>query len=647
MSADSKKRLVAGTLCVPLLAVMSSYLGSVAFAAIVWRGKPPFRVMPHTVYQYLSEYGFIKELRLPFLVGIGIPTLLTLAAVGALLFYRKRPTLHGDGRWATMTELKKAKMVNGDGIVLGELNGKIITAHPEHHIEGQAPTGGGKGISIVIPNLLTWNGSVVVNDIKGENFDMTSRFREACGHKVFVFNPSDAKRRTHRWNPFFYVNPDPDLRGKGLQRIAAMLWPPEEDKGEPFKPGARGLFTTIALWHLENGLEPTLAKVATFGATMDEKAIKEKITAQHGSEGEFSASIVTGFAEFFNLPDKFRESVRGEFNLGLEVITKDPLLQAATGGNDFDAREFRNEPVSLYVVTPGPDLGRLRKILSLLFQQIAAENTEVEFKLDPLHRNQLAFMMDEFSSLGDVAAVVDPIAYYRSYGIKLITIYQSQSQVEGIYGESRAATFSENHKTKVVFQPATMSEAKRISEELPKTTSYSISTSGRKMERKSISHSEAARPLMLPDEVKLLPEEDLIIFAQGMPPVRIKKLRYFENKLMVHRLKSISPTLAALGRKLPSQDDYKAARRNGELAIVVPALRVPEREFGTSPLPWKPEPEATPVFRSPTADDVGKLAEMSIGDFKVGGELLAPPPPESTPEERKAYADEMLSKIFD
>lgn len=636
------KRKIGIALLFPVLGVVSSTLAGLIFVVWNWRSLP-FVPTPLTIFKYWQQFGHAEELRLSFMVSAGVPLALCTVIFLALLLNKPRATLYGEGRWARLPELAKASMVEqGEGLVIGEFQGKVITSHPEHHVELKAPTGSGKGISVVIPNLLLWNGSVVVNDIKGENFEMTSAYRAAAGHEVFVFNPANSERRTHRWNPFTYVNPDPMLRNKGIQRIAAMLWDPAEDEGEPWKPGARDLFTTIALWHLENDLDLTLPKLASFGAVMEEDDIKQAVSAREAAGNPYPSAVTEGFIRYFTKPDKYRESVRGEFNKGLEIVTSDPLVSLALSGNDFDIREFRKRRMSLYVVTPGPDLGRLRPLLNLLWQQIGAENTETEFRQDASNKYQLMFLNDEFTSLGDVAQVVDPIAYYRSYGIKLVTIYQSASQMEGIYGEHRSATFRENHKTRICYTPSTKEEAKRISEELPATTSYSKSKSGRKMERKTHSENEAARALLLPDEVALLPQDEVLVFAPGIYPARIKKLIYFERKEFYSRLQSVSPILAR--KKKPGREDYDAARQAGELKIEVHPLPLPGAEAPKASA-WAKK--GAPVFKEATVADIESLASRPLEDFRINGEALPTGPAvDASPEEKREYAARLLSSMF-
>ncbi|MCU1124910.1 type IV secretory system conjugative DNA transfer family protein [Stenotrophomonas maltophilia] len=638
------KRWFGIALLIPFLALATCWIAGFAFVLWNWR-ELAFMPTPLTYFQYLEKFWHARELRLSFVVSGGAPALLSLILITAALLYRPRPTLYGDGRWANLSELEEAEMIEQpQGVPLGMFKGKVITSHPEHHVELKAATGTGKGVSLVIPTLLLWKGSVVVNDIKGENFELTSKYRQSRGHKVFVFNPSDKERRTHRWNPFEYVDRDVMLRNKGIGRIAAMFWNPAEDEGEPWKPGARDLFLTASLWHLENGLELTLPNVARFGAMMDEEAIKKAVKAREAAGEPYPENVVEGFVKFFSKPDKYRESVRGEFNTGMEIVTNDPLVSLALSGNDFNLRRFRKDKMALYVVTPGPDLGRLRPLLNLMWQQIAAENTETEFAQDPECKHQLMLLNDEFTSLGDVSEVVDPISYYRSYGVKLVTIYQTQSQIVGVYGESRASTFRDNHKTRVVYTPTSKEEAKLISEELPTTTSYSKSESGRKLERKTHSKNEAARALMIPDEVRLLPSSEAIIFFPGYYPARIKRLTYFERKELYSRLQSVSPILARKRIFKPNRKDYNKARQAGELRIAVAPLDLP-----AAPTPkasgWASQSTAT--FRPATAADLATLGQRPANEIRINGkELPALAALNASPQEKRAHAASLVSMMF-
>ncbi|MCV5675558.1 type IV secretory system conjugative DNA transfer family protein, partial [Escherichia coli] len=85
------------------------------------------------------------------------------------------------------------------------------------HVLMAAPTRSGKGVSIVVPNLLLWRDSVVVLDIKQENWDITSGFRSRHGQDCFLLNLAPRDYRSHRWNPLFYISDDPNFRINDIQ----------------------------------------------------------------------------------------------------------------------------------------------------------------------------------------------------------------------------------------------------------------------------------------------------------------------------------------------------------------------------------------------------------------------------------------------
>ena len=214
----------------------------------------------------------------------------------------------------------------------------------------------------------------------------------------------------------------------------------------------------------------------------------------------------------------------------------------------------------------------------------------------------------------------------------------------GVYGESRASTFRDNHKTRVVYTPTSKEEAKLISDELPTTTSYSKSESGRKLERKTYSKNEAPRALLIPDEVRLFPSTEAIIFFPGYYPARIKRLTYFERKELYSRLQSVSPILAKKRIFKPNRKDYNKARQAGELRITVAPLDLP-----AAPAPkassWAAQSGAT--FRPATAADLATLGYRPLNEVRVNGkELPALAAMNATPEQKRAHAASLVNAIF-
>jgi hypothetical protein len=170
--------------------------------------------MPAFVWYYRGDPQVIRAMA-GGLIGGG----LLLGGLIYALLARAAP-LHGAARFATEREIKRHGFRARYGIVLGRRRGRFLTFSGSEHVMVEAPTRSGKGVGIVIPNLLTWAGSVVVLDVKRENYDASAGFRAHYGQAVYLFNPTDREGRTARYNPLAYIDRrDPDDVIIELQKI--------------------------------------------------------------------------------------------------------------------------------------------------------------------------------------------------------------------------------------------------------------------------------------------------------------------------------------------------------------------------------------------------------------------------------------------
>lgn len=145
-----------------------------------------------TYYRYVSAMGlpevapYVTKIKLAGAFGFGLPGIVW--AIGMVLLVKpKQKALHGDARFAGAADLSKHGLFkpSPNGIVVGKFNGKLVRLSGQQFVILAAPTRSGKGVGVVIPNLLEYQESVVVLDIKQENFDLTSGWRASQGHEVF------------------------------------------------------------------------------------------------------------------------------------------------------------------------------------------------------------------------------------------------------------------------------------------------------------------------------------------------------------------------------------------------------------------------------------------------------------------------------
>ncbi|RZA27600.1 MAG: type IV secretory system conjugative DNA transfer family protein, partial [Proteobacteria bacterium] len=212
-----------------------------------------------TYFEYLRALDmaqlrpYVGKIKVAGFIGFGLPMLLWIGAL-VLVLKPARQSMHGDARFAHGGDLEKHGLFkkSDNGIVVGKFNGKLVRLSGQQFVILAAPTRSGKGVGVVIPNLLDYQESMVVLDIKQENFDLTSGWRASQGQEIYLFNPFAEDRRTHRWNPLSYVAQDPAFRISDLQSIAAMLYPDGSDDQKFWVSQARNAFTAFALFLFEN-----------------------------------------------------------------------------------------------------------------------------------------------------------------------------------------------------------------------------------------------------------------------------------------------------------------------------------------------------------------------------------------------------------
>jgi type IV secretion system protein VirD4 len=221
---------------------------------------------PLTLYQYWYYYG-THEAVMNWLYASAGASLFVMLAPFALLFRAREKSLFGDARFATVREIKKAGLFGEKGIIVGRLGNwmmgyRYLIFPGAQHAIISAPTRSGKGVGIVIPNLLNWRDSVVVLDIKQENWDITSGFRRKHGQACYLFNPAATDYRTHRYNPLAYISEDPNFRIDDTQKIASMLFPDQPGTDVIWTATPRTLFLGIVLLLIETpGKQVTLGQV--------------------------------------------------------------------------------------------------------------------------------------------------------------------------------------------------------------------------------------------------------------------------------------------------------------------------------------------------------------------------------------------------
>jgi type IV secretion system protein VirD4 len=513
-----------------------------------------------TYKQYLNALSvpqwapYAPKIRLAGYIGFGVCG--ALWVVSALLLLRpQKKSLHGDARFASASDLAGKGMFKsgGTGIIVGKFGGKIVRLPGQQFAILAAPTRSGKGVGIVVPNLLDYEESVVVLDIKQENFDLTSGWRARQGQEVYLFNPFAEDRRTHRWNPLTYVSADPAFRVSDLMSIAAMLYPDGSEDQRFWISQARNAFIAFALYLFENNDDerrsgfPATSGAPTMGAIYrlssgdgtDLKAYLKGLAARPF----LSANARSAFSNMLSQADETFASIMGTFKEPLNAWIN-PVLDAATSADDFLLTDLRKKKMTIYIGIQPNKLAESRLIVNLFFSQIINLNTKELPGSSPELKYQCLLLMDEFTAIGRVDIIASAVAYMAGYNIRLLPIIQSMAQLDATYGKDVSRTIITNHALQILYAPREQQDANDYSEMLGYTTVRRKNvTKGRET---SHSVSEERRALMLPQELKAMGAEAQVFLYEGIAnPVKCEKIRYYTDRYFTSRLlqKVIAPSL--------------------------------------------------------------------------------------------------------
>ena len=551
---STHKKLLISILLLVIFITIGCYLSGFILIKWLFLKKTPLGLFTYFQYIKVSDLPELVKyttiIRYSGYLGFGTSFLIWLT-ITFLLFKTSEQSLHGEARFADASDLTKAKFFKStdDSIIVGKYNGRLLNYSGQQFAILAAPTRSGKGVGIVIPNLLNYQGSVVVLDIKQENFNLTSGYRQnQLKQEIYLFNPFTEDGRTHRWNPFTYVSSDKHQRVSDLMSIAAMLYPDGDSKDKFWVAQARNAFLAFSLYlfderifykkenkdNIPQNTEPacSLGKLYQL-ASGDGTELKDFFTRL--SQKDFiSEACKTAFSGLISQEKETFGSIMGTFKEPLNPWAN-PIVDKATSGDDFLLTDVRKKKMTIYIGILPNKLAESRIIINLFFSQLINQNTKELPQDNADLKYQCLLLMDEFTSIGKVDIIAHSVSYMAGYNIRLFPIIQSVAQLDAVYGKEFARTIMTNHALQIIYTPREQQDANEYSEMLGYTTIKKHSVS-RGRER-SVSESDERRALMLPQELKAMPQYEEIIIYEGMPhPAKVSKIRYYEDKIFSSRL---------------------------------------------------------------------------------------------------------------
>ncbi|CAN7646114.1 type IV secretory system conjugative DNA transfer family protein [Phenylobacterium sp. LjRoot225] len=560
--------------------------------------------------------------------GLGSAAFILVLGLTAVL--RVRRPLHGAARWANEGEIRREGMRAKHGIILGRKGAGYLVFGGAEHVMLYAPTRTGKGVGVVIPNLLNWADSVVVLDIKKENWEATAGFRAKHCQNVVMFDPLDPEGRTARYNPLAYIDRSNPVEALDeLQKLATMLFPAPE-KGDPFwSEASRTGFVGVGAYVAQTPDLPfTIGEIYRQLTSGNPKTrFPALMEARSKGTGALSAGCVNALNDFCSASDNtfagIKQTITSRMNLWLN-----PRVDAATSASDFDLRELRSKRTSVYLGVTPDNMARVAPLYNLFFQQLVDLNTR-ELPAAGRHAVQVLVLLDEFARIGHASVIAKGFSYVAGYGLRLLPVIQSPSQLRAEYGPDVAEEIMTNCGVEVVFTPKELKVAQDLSERLGYYT-YEARSKSRPTfvggGKRTTTESDQRRALMLPQELMQMSKDALIVLRGGIAPIQASKIYFFKSRDFTRRI-CAPPVISALPAIAALPSEQSNASRLETMAADLAALT---RSVG--------EIHARIITRPLTVSEAAGETDLDLDSLTLDVDVLdADELPDGTSEEQSEH----------
>ncbi len=461
-------------------------------------------------------------------LGSMVPALL---AAGLVTYIGLKPTSSplGDAAFQDMASLRRAKWFRKQGHIFGRVGRNILRTKDDRHHLIIGPTRSGKGAGYVIPNALMHEGSMIVTDLKGEVFKATAGYRRQTGSQVFLFAPGSEK--TNSYNPLDFIRSERGNRTTDIQNIASILVPENtESENSVWQATAQQVLAGAISYITESPFykdRRNLAEVNSFfNSGVDLQALMKYIKEK---EPYLSKFTVESFNSHIALSERAAASALLDIQKAMRPF-KNERIVAATNVTDMDLRAMKRRPISIYLAPNITDITLLRPLLTLFVQQVMDILT---LEHDP-NSLPVYFLLDEFRQLKRMDEIMTKLPYVAGYNIKLAFIIQDLKNLDEIYGETSRHSLLGNCGYQLVLGANDQATAEYASRALGKRTiryqseSRTIELMG--LPRRTKVEQIRERDLMMPQEVRQMPENKMILLIEGQRPIFGEKLRFFQTQ---------------------------------------------------------------------------------------------------------------------
>ena len=503
--------------------------------------------------------------------------------------YKKNNGIFGSARFANAKDITDMGFFKAAGIFMGVFKGRYLRDDSETHLMMIAGSRAGKGVGSIIPTSITWPGSIIFTDIKGELWNITSGCRKYfLKNYVFKFQPNTLD--SCHYNPLKEMRIRTPHEIADVDNMLGMLVKNQDSSKSSdmafWNESAIILIKAVVLFLLYTRQNASLPEVNKFlfGASeyiWDSLSPEEKMQYEAEKTEYLNAPVKSRLAYIRNYAgydDNSKKWFKSYYNdlsgkhpiivsccndmIGREEkqfsgilgnvgallrVYQDPILAANMADSDFTITDLvdSDRPCSLYFVIPPSEISRLAPVTNLIIEMIFHRLTD-ESRLHyenyrglPKSKHRLLMMLDEFPSFGHLGIMEKVLSYCAQFKIKCYLIAQNEKQIEEVY-KANSSIYG-NTDIKIYQTPNENKTAESISKALGKKT-VTVASRGfgsavfNPIGATSTNEHETGRELLTVDELRALDNGKEIIFYKGQPPILCEKFRFFEQPKMMARL---------------------------------------------------------------------------------------------------------------
>ena len=446
---------------------------------------------------------------------------------------------HASARWGNVFALKRKYSDKAGPNLLLTRHFRIgVDGYKHKHNTNILVVGGsgaGKTRTYAVPNVLEAaragpdgkGCSLVITDPKAEILRKTGAYLIRQGYEVRVFDLIDPSA-SFCYNPFVYVRDDKDV----LQLITNLIQnttPSHAQTSDPFWEKSETALLQALMLYLLHEAPP---REQTFGMVMEllESAeIREEdesyqspldVLFERLAEREPDSIAVKQYRVFKQAAGKTAKSILVSVGVRLAAFNL-PQIDRLTMTDELHLDEFGEKKVALFCCIPDSD-----KSLNYLVGMVYTQLIQTLYRqADRVHKGRLPVpvhcLMDEFPNIAlPKDSFLSALATMRSRGIFCSIIVQNISQLKALYKDSWESLIGLCDEF-LYLGGNEQSTHKYVSELIGKETVDTTNHSRSRGRGGSYSTSEqqAARDLLTPDEVRLLPDGKAVLFVRGERPV--------------------------------------------------------------------------------------------------------------------------------